>query len=292
MSSQRYVSTSFWDDPWIQELDAEAKLLYMYLLTNSLTNIAGIYKITVRRISFDTGIAVSVVSEKLDMFEKSGKAAFFEEYIIIRNWPKHQKLSSKDTKAGIERVIVALPESVRLALKRFNYQYALPDPDQPQEGATRPPIGPPMAPIGTPIGPQEGDVPTLPIPTLIPSGLAARAKKTAEPKTEDREDQASEADALYAFALKIATDEKHAKNPAALARMLVSQADIRARFEASKPKPPRNDAYPEPGPCPKCGGSIKADRWDGEGRCLACGTWVKYDSDFENWEIAPVADTG
>ena len=42
---KRYISTTFWDDEWVQSLDFTEKGLYLYLLTNSLTNIAGVYKL-------------------------------------------------------------------------------------------------------------------------------------------------------------------------------------------------------------------------------------------------------
>jgi len=47
MSTQRYISTSFWDDPWITSLDPSEKLLYLYLMTNTSTNISGVYKLSV-----------------------------------------------------------------------------------------------------------------------------------------------------------------------------------------------------------------------------------------------------
>ena len=73
MATQRYISTSFWDDEWIQELDPSEKLLYLYLMTNPLTNIAGVYKLSIRRISFDTGFTEDIVKNILERFEKDKK---------------------------------------------------------------------------------------------------------------------------------------------------------------------------------------------------------------------------
>jgi hypothetical protein len=55
MATHRYIATSFWQDDWIQSLDPSEKYMYLYLMTNPLTTIAGIYKIGNRQISFDTG---------------------------------------------------------------------------------------------------------------------------------------------------------------------------------------------------------------------------------------------
>ncbi|MBL8968258.1 MAG: DUF4373 domain-containing protein [Spirochaetaceae bacterium] len=101
------------------------------------------------------------------------------------------------------------------------------------------------------------------------------------PKSEESDIPIAE---LYAFALKIATEEKHARNPPALAKKLMTEPDIIARFEASRPQPKRNDVYPEPGPC-TCGGAIQADRWGGTGQCKSCGTWWRWSKAWETWEV-------
>ena len=69
---KRYISTSFWDDEWVQSLSFEEKGLFLYLLTNPLTNIAGVYKIQVRRIVFDTGLAEADVGLILGKFGDAG----------------------------------------------------------------------------------------------------------------------------------------------------------------------------------------------------------------------------
>ena len=78
-SKQRYISTSFWDDRWISGLRPTDKLLYLYLLTNTLTNIAGVYKLSERRISFDTGLDMDMVREGIDTFKKAKKAYLHNE---------------------------------------------------------------------------------------------------------------------------------------------------------------------------------------------------------------------
>lgn len=168
MSTQRYVATSFWDDAWIQELSPSAKLLFMYLLTNPLTNIAGVYKITYRRIAFDTGLPQAEISSIIEEFQAAGKAAFVEEYIILPNWPKYQRTTSKDTKAGIDRVLAELPETVLVSLKEINYQYdAVPIPYP--KATIRPPIGP------LPLARPTNTLNSYSSPILKPSGMQANS---------------------------------------------------------------------------------------------------------------------
>lgn len=125
MAAQRYISTSFWDDAWIQQLESDEKLIYMYLLTNALTNIAGVYEITSRRISFDTGYPLDRVSKALKRFEEDKKAYHFEDsWIILVNWPKHQKVTERSKiREGIDIILKALPDEVWNYLNTVEYQY-------------------------------------------------------------------------------------------------------------------------------------------------------------------------
>ena len=125
MSTQRYIDTSFWDDSWIQELDPSEKLLYIYLLTNPLTNIAGIMELTTKRICFDTGFNSDTVGHMLQKFEVAKKVYMYENYLIIRNFPKHQQLENYKIKKGIESILSRLPEHVLDYLEEIDYQYDL-----------------------------------------------------------------------------------------------------------------------------------------------------------------------
>lgn len=126
MATQRYVSTSFWDDGWIQTLDPSEKLLYLYLMTNPLTNIAGVYKITDRRISFDTGFNLDTIRHIFRKFEKAGKAYRKDEYVVIPSWPKHQKWEkSSKVNEGIIRILKELDVEILKYLVQVGYRYPI-----------------------------------------------------------------------------------------------------------------------------------------------------------------------
>lgn len=152
MATQRYISTSFWDDEWIQTLDPSEKLLYLYYMTNPLTNIAGVYKITPRRISFDTGFNTETINYIMQKFEKAGKVYRFGEYIIIPTWPKHQKWEQKSAiYSGIIAVLKTLDEEVLHQLYIKNYSF-----DLSKVGYT--PQDPPMNPPRSPHEPSYSDL--------------------------------------------------------------------------------------------------------------------------------------
>lgn len=123
MSTQRYIDTSFWDDAWVQELDPSEKLLYIYLLTNPLTNIAGVMELTVKRMCFDTGFNSDTVGHILSKFERANKVYKYENYIIIRNFPKHQQLENEKIVKGIATILSKLPNDVLAYLEQIGYEF-------------------------------------------------------------------------------------------------------------------------------------------------------------------------
>ena len=116
MSKNRYINTKFWDDSYITKLDPIAKLLFLYCLTNPLTNICGIYEITIKRIAFDTEIDEKIIMEILEEFEKAGKMKYQNEWLAIKNFTKHQKksINPKDKiNIGIKKAMNEAPEHMK-----------------------------------------------------------------------------------------------------------------------------------------------------------------------------------
>lgn len=109
----RSVNTKFWDDSFITELNPSEKLLFLYLLTNSLANILGIYEITIKRISYDTGLTKETISKGLESFAKGRKAFHTDDnYIIMPNWLKNQRLNT-NMKVAVAKEFNALPKHIK-----------------------------------------------------------------------------------------------------------------------------------------------------------------------------------
>jgi hypothetical protein len=105
------INTYFWDDAFIIDCDPIEKLLFLYFLTNPLTNISGIYEIALKRIAFDTGIDKEMILKILERFTKLNKIHYINGWIIITNFIKNQS-SSPHVEAGIIREIDKIPENI------------------------------------------------------------------------------------------------------------------------------------------------------------------------------------
>ncbi len=116
MSKNRYIDTFFWDDEFIMNCDPIEKLLFMYFLSNPLTNIIGVYEITLRRIAFDTGIDSDMIKKILGRFEEAQKVYYFQNHIILANFCKHQNEKSPKILKGMDTLYRNLEPELKSVL--------------------------------------------------------------------------------------------------------------------------------------------------------------------------------
>lgn len=107
MAIFRKIHVQFWSDVFIQTLTPEQKFFFLYLLTNERTKQCGIYEITTRQISYDTGYNVETILKLIDFFERSKKILFSRETneIAIKNWDKYNDNSSPKVKNLVNKEV-------------------------------------------------------------------------------------------------------------------------------------------------------------------------------------------
>jgi hypothetical protein len=114
MAIFRKVHTSFWSDPFIQDLDNDHKLFYMYLLTNEKTKQCGIYEISKKQIAFELGYSIDRVSKLLAYFIKTGKILYSEDTkeVALKNWMKYNGSTSPKVVSCIESELCNVKDRV------------------------------------------------------------------------------------------------------------------------------------------------------------------------------------
>lgn len=117
MAQNRQISTNYWKDNYVVELDPTEKLVFLYLLTNPRTNVAGLYEINLREVAFDTGFDIEVTKRIIAKFEKDGKVQYVGGYLLLKNWVKHQS-TNPSISAGIDRIIEQLPAWLNQMVER------------------------------------------------------------------------------------------------------------------------------------------------------------------------------
>ena len=108
----RSIQTKFWYDTWIETLNMSEKLLYLYFLTNPLTNLLGVYEISLKRISNESGISKDTIQKALKRFERDSRIIYDDNFIIITKFLKNQKLNP-NMQLNVESLFDALPKCLR-----------------------------------------------------------------------------------------------------------------------------------------------------------------------------------
>jgi hypothetical protein len=108
----RSVNTHFWKDTWASSLTPNEKLMFIYLLTNPLNSMLGIYEISPHLISLETGLPMDECSRIFDKFETDGKVYYLEGYIVIVSWLKNNRMNY-NMLISAENEIDCMPSEVR-----------------------------------------------------------------------------------------------------------------------------------------------------------------------------------
>ena len=111
MAKNRIVNTRFWIDDYISHLDPIEKLMFLYFLTNPLTDISGIYEIPLKNVALDTGIDKEMAERIIKRFERDGKIFYENGWVAVKNFSKHQVENPKVLR-GIELGIEKAPKSL------------------------------------------------------------------------------------------------------------------------------------------------------------------------------------
>ena len=109
MAKYRSITTRFWTDNFISELNPLDRYLFLYFLTNEHTNIIGIYEVPLRVISFETGIEIDMLKKMLDRLD--GKIFYVDGWVFIKNFVKYQS-ENPSVKKGQEVALNEVPQKI------------------------------------------------------------------------------------------------------------------------------------------------------------------------------------
>lgn len=109
---RRSVKTSFWSDDWVESLSVEERYFFLYLLTNEKTKISGFYEISIKRMSFETGLTADKIKDIILKFSENNKVYYDCGYIQILNFVKNQELNTNMQKSIVNH-LKKLPKALK-----------------------------------------------------------------------------------------------------------------------------------------------------------------------------------
>lgn len=150
MAEYRTLRMSFWNDPYIEELGPEGRLLYLYLITCPHTNNLGLLEVSTRRMAYETGLLPERVEALLGEAEAAGKLVRDGAVLWLVNFVKHQTSTSPRLMQSL-RALGRRVESERIrAAMRERYAWLFSG-----EGTPSPDTVPDRIPTVCPRSPEE-----------------------------------------------------------------------------------------------------------------------------------------
>lgn len=124
MAKQRMIDPKLWSDQWIRKLNPLDRYLFIYLLTNERSSWCGVYELDLGVMAFESGIDERDL-EKSMLPRLAPKVLYVDGWVCFKNWDKYHNNGSEQTKKGIENAWEAVPEKIRLKIKKL-YKFGIP----------------------------------------------------------------------------------------------------------------------------------------------------------------------
>jgi hypothetical protein len=106
VSTYRTVESSIYADPKVKKLPSDGKFLFVYLLTNEMTDVTGLYHAPYVLISSQMGITEKRIKELLDLLQEQGLVLHDDEteVVWVISMLNYQLHSSKVLKSALARI--------------------------------------------------------------------------------------------------------------------------------------------------------------------------------------------
>lgn len=151
MAKERIVNVRFWRDNYVAGLKPEARLLFLWAITNPATELCGAYEAPLSTVELETGLKRKRILEIFAEFHADGRMLYRDGWVIIKNFAKHQHGTSKNIKAGIARTLNDCPDWVKDTVSKGIHTVSHLDLDSVRQPRPKPiPSGgpaPPPAPV-------------------------------------------------------------------------------------------------------------------------------------------------
>lgn len=133
METRRYINVKTWSEAWFEALTSNEKLVWIYLNTNSTTNMLGVYSTSIRRVAYECHMSEPVVRRSIKKFEDIKKLIYTDEYIILTEWMKQQAMNpcmkmaaQKEYDKLPDKILQKMPQTMHDTMR--NTQQELPQP--------------------------------------------------------------------------------------------------------------------------------------------------------------------
>lgn len=104
------LDTRIYNDNWFYSLSTEAKLLFLFLLSNDSCNLIGCYELPVNIISSYTGIPGKRVASVMKSLDP--KVVYAMGWVVIRNYEKYNPMRNPSIEEAKKKQLESLPKNI------------------------------------------------------------------------------------------------------------------------------------------------------------------------------------
>jgi len=109
---QRRIWTKVWKDDWFYSLSQNARLLFLYLITNEFIGFTGCYELSDRQILFDTKITnLDKVKQELN-----SKVRFYNGWVYVINSQGYNGFVGESFQVALDKEEHTIPENIKNTL--------------------------------------------------------------------------------------------------------------------------------------------------------------------------------
>ena len=110
MAEYRSIHTRIWEDSWFRSLDADGKVLWIYLFSNHRASVCGVYRVTLEFMAFETGLTPATCRKWLEKFEADDKAYFYDDLLWVTKLRDLQDTGSASLRTRINDDAAKIPD--------------------------------------------------------------------------------------------------------------------------------------------------------------------------------------
>jgi hypothetical protein len=109
--SKTMIDNRLYNDEWFFNLPSEAKLLFLFLITNESCNLIGCYEMPCRAISLYTGIPIKNLVKDFNYL--SNRVSLKNGWVIIKNYSKYNPMRNPSINLAKEKQESLLPDEIK-----------------------------------------------------------------------------------------------------------------------------------------------------------------------------------
>ena len=99
---RRSLNTSFYTDPYIEDLSRDERDVYLTLLLNPQNNLSGVYEISLKKLADYAKMQIEDVRKAVNVLMDDGKILYINSWVAIKNQIKNQAINPNMAKSVVD----------------------------------------------------------------------------------------------------------------------------------------------------------------------------------------------